>query len=883
MRANLSLLGFALTAAAALTPADRAIAGTSAIRIDPSLVAQPMTYKPPERLFVPLQKDREGLQQLHVLKTYDLGVLRAHPKVAFEDSTADFSTLFRDRRSLSNVAKGLRALPQYVTVTGESGKVYEIAEGLVIRQELAYRIRPGQCADPTAHAKLAAAGAACFVQRPMEDSVRAFERESDPRYVKDPARRAAAIASYRRSSDEAERMVDDKVRAFRGLLAASESRKIYLQALGPAEVQRIEGLSDDQIKDEMINSGEVRLQQTLFVPRAAIVQLSRFDRLNVDHNAGDSTSPRMASQVEETAEQAAKDNDVRTTKVTKVDLQPKYIYLTGFTLAEEMQWEVTFSFEVNWCLAAGLLNPLAALSSLAGGDCVGHYYVEPHAGFGYGFGLRFPITTSGHYVRRVHDDGRAEATVKFDFAPINGSANDYTSTGLPPAWIFDGQELVARVHADAGFDYKLPVFGSNGVNGGVDIDFTHWLPDPFTDGQFTPPAPGTATDPAHFIFDQIDLLGDIANWGFAGGKALPMVDVQLTSHGLTFDLSDQLDPVHPVITQLQHSGQTVPVGVESTSGHNSRFSLQDPTYNLAFLLTPGVDGRAFVDLAVWSHDWDYYLMFPELTVELPPGGMTFHCHDATQCHRDYYVPGDLDYEKIARDQVTAAPSPHQVAAIMGDNTDRPGFDYERDVIGRAKSDFCASKCFEQRDKCRAWTYVRPGVQDPDAVCYLKTHAADPVANDCCVSGTVMDPTLATVTERPTGGYAAVTKAPNRARYVHPTEKLTTTPVHGPVIGEPGGFAGPAPPMTGVFDTDFGVLTLTRSDGSYTTSDGRVTITKIYGDFMDGTWTQSTSSQQCVDGSNRGTFHFQFTKDGFTGTYGYCDGPTNAGPWNGKRR
>jgi hypothetical protein len=105
----------------------------------------------------------------------------------------------------------------------------------------------------------------------------------------------------------------------------------------------------------------------------------------------------------------------------------------------------------------------------------------------------------------------------------------------------------------------------------------------------------------------------------------------------------------------------------------------------------------------------------------------------------------------------------------------------------------------------------------------------------------------------------------------------------PVISEPGGVAGPAPAMTGAFDTDFGMLTLSRTDGSYSYKDGRVVISKIVGDFMDGTWTQSSSGQECSDGAYRGTFHFRFSRDGFTGSYGYCDGPTSAGPWNGRRR
>jgi hypothetical protein len=122
-----------------------------------------------------------------------------------------------------------------------------------------------------------------------------------------------------------------------------------------------------------------------------------------------------------------------------------------------------------------------------------------------------------------------------------------------------------------------------------------------------------------------------------------------------------------------------------------------------------------------------------------------------------------------------------------------------------------------------------------------------------------------------------------ARVTEKTDGGYVPRVPAPVVGETGGVAGPAPTITGTFDTDFGVLTLTARDGSYTVNNGHVTIEHIYGDFMDGTWSQSTSAQQCSDGTYRGRFHFKFTNDGFAGSYGYCDGPINAGRWNGTRR
>ncbi len=96
-------------------------------------------------------------------------------------------------------------------------------------------------------------------------------------------------------------------------------------------------------------------------------------------------------------------------------------------------------------------------------------------------------------------------------------------------------------------------------------------------------------------------------------------------------------------------------------------------------------------------------------------------------------------------------------------------------------------------------------------------------------------------------------------------------------------AQPAAAMTGTFDTDLGVLLLTATGGTYTTLNGHVTVTAVAGDVMDGTWTTSWSTERCADGAYRGRFRFTFTPGGFTGAYGFCDGPLTAGAWNGKRR
>jgi len=68
-----------------------------------------------------------------------------------------------------------------------------------------------------------------------------------------------------------------------------------------------------------------------------------------------------------------------------------------------------------------------------------------------------------------------------------------------------------------------------------------------------------------------------------------------------------------------------------------------------------------------------------------------------------------------------------------DNTDRPGMDIDRIELNTADPMRCRRRC-NDRGECRAWTYVRPGVQGPRAVCYLKSAAPPPKPSNCCVSG-----------------------------------------------------------------------------------------------------------------------------------------------------
>lgn len=85
-------------------------------------------------------------------------------------------------------------------------------------------------------------------------------------------------------------------------------------------------------------------------------------------------------------------------------------------------------------------------------------------------------------------------------------------------------------------------------------------------------------------------------------------------------------------------------------------------------------------------------------------------------------------------QVADAGPVERVDPGMEDNTDRPGSDYDKFHIDDQRPDRCQSECLRQNDRCKAWTYVRPGIQHKHAVCYLKSEVPAARPNDCCISG-----------------------------------------------------------------------------------------------------------------------------------------------------
>ena len=71
-----------------------------------------------------------------------------------------------------------------------------------------------------------------------------------------------------------------------------------------------------------------------------------------------------------------------------------------------------------------------------------------------------------------------------------------------------------------------------------------------------------------------------------------------------------------------------------------------------------------------------------------------------------------------------------VTAEFGRN--RAGSDYTSFVTSGFAS-ICQQSCINDSN-CSAYTYVHPGVQGSNAICYLKSVAPASTPNSCCVSG-----------------------------------------------------------------------------------------------------------------------------------------------------
>ncbi|MBF0481530.1 MAG: PAN domain-containing protein [Desulfovibrionaceae bacterium] len=84
-------------------------------------------------------------------------------------------------------------------------------------------------------------------------------------------------------------------------------------------------------------------------------------------------------------------------------------------------------------------------------------------------------------------------------------------------------------------------------------------------------------------------------------------------------------------------------------------------------------------------------------------------------------------------KTTSAQPPYRRNVGVESDTDRPGGDYVDFDLPSARYELCRDACARDAN-CRAYTYVKPGIQGPNARCWLKSSVPPAASRDCCVSG-----------------------------------------------------------------------------------------------------------------------------------------------------
>ena len=83
--------------------------------------------------------------------------------------------------------------------------------------------------------------------------------------------------------------------------------------------------------------------------------------------------------------------------------------------------------------------------------------------------------------------------------------------------------------------------------------------------------------------------------------------------------------------------------------------------------------------------------------------------------------------------VPEAPPPAAQPAAMEPGVNRGGNDIQNMDLTAADPALCAAEC-DKNPQCVAWTYVKPGIQNENARCWLKNPVPEPHPDDCCTSG-----------------------------------------------------------------------------------------------------------------------------------------------------
>lgn len=584
------------------------------IKIDPKATAlaesleiipppEAMAKRLPGSVIIGRRTLSDELPSFGVTRTLSADQMRSATNIRLGEAKVDFKPLLANDRLALNIATRLRGMTDLADVRGEQTRTYQGKRGLIVQSIVRYELKPGACATPANRGRLAQAGVPCAAMVSDERLEAEMADPKSPRFVE--GRDRAAMIEKTRQQRAAERAkVMAHVAELRRQMGGTGSRAQLTAQLGQQQFARYEKLTDDELANELANSGETTIEQAIFMPEIDEIDL-----------ATSTLGKNVLSQANLPAPKpkviAAPVADKYKPTTTQLDRQ---MFVAGFTLGRTHRWSERIQKSIKWCLLG----------------CKETYFAEGWVEFNYGLGLRFPMEVNGTYAY----EGKDKAAVTVNFKPIDGGVADFKAAGMPDEKLFGGKEFVAEVGFSAGLQAKLPVVGVLKTPPiGTSIDLTTYFPPPLKGGNFLPPAPGKPTVGDPYPIREIDFLGTRGNLGVIGAKLHPAVQVTLHSDKFTFDFEDMLAGTGPrAIT----SGEKLPLIVRGDN-QSSQFSIGDPRYNFSIGVTPGITANLFLDLAVWSTSFDYTLLLPQLEVKLPPGGAEFNCHFQTRCTQNFAV------------------------------------------------------------------------------------------------------------------------------------------------------------------------------------------------------------------------------------------------------
>lgn len=584
---------------AAISPA-QPVSVTVPLRAADTIVPPKGLDAPPRPGAVILQPGsaKDAIARQPNVRRFTGAELRANPRITVGSMEVDVSPLLKHPRGLPRVAQNLRAQPDLATVGPEVFEAYELrGRGVAVRSMVSYRLKPGVCADPSRRARAIQAGATCYRRVDRNQRIASFSNPASPHYISDPKERARAIAEASQRGALVDQEVKKKTAGFRSELKNPTRRGQLVAQRGAAEISRLEGLSDEDLAGEMINTAAVGEEHVAYIPLVT--------GLDIKNGLGKAKSDKDSP--------AAKGDPEGDLAVAfDLDAMP---FLTGFTLGKDWEWSKRIETTIAWCWVG----------------CEETYYAGAGVNFGYAFGLRMPLEVGGQY-RYTRKAGKEDAEVTIRTRTLNGDAAYYASVGMPADKVYNGQEFVARVYANASAGMKLPLYPE--LKGSLSFDFNiaERLKGDLAGGNFKPPEPKMPGPKSDITFREVDLLGGRGNFGIAGAKVHPSIFVELSSDLLTIDLRDK---VSGKVTRIDKSEQVVKLAI--AADRSSRFVLERPLYSMKFHMTPGITAVLFVDIGVWGADWDFPVPFPQLTITLPKDGVLFTCHEGTSCDRDITV------------------------------------------------------------------------------------------------------------------------------------------------------------------------------------------------------------------------------------------------------